>query len=127
MYAREKAFMDDMSAKLLVGLSVRDTKLMHRVFDHVIDNGRVLRTVIQMIGSRSLSSNTATLPIVAPISENGRLSNGSFSEKGTTCFQLPKPNPYHEPKTRPAMQLVANWGAGLLAISKKCENLLFCV
>ncbi len=51
LYAREKAFMKDMAAALLVALSVRDTELMHRVFDRVVDNGRVLRTVFQMIRS----------------------------------------------------------------------------
>ncbi len=51
LYAREQAFMKDMPAALLVALSVRDTELMHRVFDRVVDNGRVLRTVFQMIRS----------------------------------------------------------------------------
>ncbi len=51
LYAREKAFMKDMPAALLVALSVRDTELMHRVFDRVVDNGRVLRAVFQMIRS----------------------------------------------------------------------------
>ncbi len=51
LYAREKAFMKDMPAALLVALSVRDTEMMHRVFDRVVDNGRVLRTVFQMIRS----------------------------------------------------------------------------
>ncbi len=51
LYAREKAFMKDMPASLLVALSVRDTELMHRVFDRVVENGRVLRTVFQMIRS----------------------------------------------------------------------------
>ena len=51
LYAREKAFMKDMPAALLVALSVRDTELMQRVFDRVVDNGRVLRTVFQMIRS----------------------------------------------------------------------------
>ncbi len=51
LYAREKAFMKDMPAALLVALSVRDTDLMHRIFDRVVDNGRVLRTVFQMIRS----------------------------------------------------------------------------
>ena len=51
LYAREKAFMKDMPAALLVALSVRDNELMHRVFDRVGDNGRVLRTVFQMIRS----------------------------------------------------------------------------
>ncbi len=62
VYARERAFMKDMPAALLVVLSKRDTQLMHRVFDRVIDNGRVLRTMFQMIrsgqfGRTSLSSS----------------------------------------------------------------------
>jgi len=51
LYAREKACMKDMPAALLVALSVRDTVLMHRVFDRVVDNGRILRTVFQMVRS----------------------------------------------------------------------------
>ena len=61
VYARERAYMKDMPAALLVVLSKRDTELMHRVFDRVVDNGRVLRTMFQMIrsgqfGRTSLSS-----------------------------------------------------------------------
>jgi 60 kDa SS-A/Ro ribonucleoprotein len=53
--------MKDMPAALLVVLSTRDTELMHRVFDRVADNGRVLRTVFQMtrsgqFGRKGLSS-----------------------------------------------------------------------
>ncbi|MEZ6094246.1 MAG: TROVE domain-containing protein [Pirellulaceae bacterium] len=51
LYAREKAFMKDLPAALLVALSVRDSVLMHQIFDRVVDNGRVLRTVFQMIRS----------------------------------------------------------------------------
>jgi 60 kDa SS-A/Ro ribonucleoprotein len=58
LYAREKAFMKDMPAALLVALSVRDTELMHRVFDRVVDNGRVLRTVFQMIRSGRFRNST---------------------------------------------------------------------
>jgi 60 kDa SS-A/Ro ribonucleoprotein len=62
VYAREHAYMKDMPAALLVVLSKRDTELMHRVFDRVVDNGRVLRTMFQMIrsgqfGRTSLSSS----------------------------------------------------------------------
>ncbi len=62
VYARERAYMKDMPAALLVVLSKRDTALMHRVFDRVVDNGRVLRTMFQMIrsgqfGRTSLSSS----------------------------------------------------------------------
>lgn len=51
LYAREKAYMKDMPAALLAALSVRNTELMHRIFDRVVDNGRVLRTLFQMIRS----------------------------------------------------------------------------
>ncbi len=54
VYARERAYMKDMPAALLVVLSKRDTQLMHRVFDRVVDNGRVLRTMFQMIRSGQL-------------------------------------------------------------------------
>jgi len=62
VYARERAYMKDMPAALLVVLSTRDTELMHRVFDRVVDNGRILRTMFQMIrsgrfGRKSLSSS----------------------------------------------------------------------
>lgn len=62
VYSRERAFMKDMPAALLLALSKQDTELMHRVFDRVIDNGRVLRTLFQMIrsgqfGRTSLSSS----------------------------------------------------------------------
>ncbi len=51
LYSRRKAFMKDMPAALLAALSLRDTELMHRVFDRVVDNGRLLRTLFQMIRS----------------------------------------------------------------------------
>lgn len=62
VYARERAYMKDMPAALLVVLSTRDTELMHRVFDRVVDNGRILRTMFQMIrsgqfGRKGLSSS----------------------------------------------------------------------
>ena len=62
VYARERAFMKDMPAALLAVLSKRDTQLMHQVFDRVVDNGRVLRTLFQMVrsgqfGRTSLSSS----------------------------------------------------------------------
>jgi len=51
VYARERALMKDMPAALLVVLAKRDTQLLHRVFTRVVDNGRVLRTMFQMIRS----------------------------------------------------------------------------
>lgn len=60
IYARERAFMKDMPAALLLVLSTRDRALFHRAFDRVVDNGRMLRTLFQMIrsgrfGRKSLS------------------------------------------------------------------------
>src|ERR1700674_1963569 len=60
VYSRERAFMKDMPAALLVLLSRRDPALFRRAFERVVDNGRVLRTTFQMIrsgqfGRKSLS------------------------------------------------------------------------
>lgn len=60
VYSRERAFMKDMPAALLLVLSKRDRALFRKVFDRVVDNGRVLRTLFQMIrsgqfGRKSLS------------------------------------------------------------------------
>jgi 60 kDa SS-A/Ro ribonucleoprotein len=62
VYARERALMKDMPAALVVLLAKRDPQLLHQVFDRVVDNGRVLRTVLQMVrsgqfGKKSLSSS----------------------------------------------------------------------
>jgi len=62
VYAREYAKMKDMSAALLVVLSTRDNELTHRIFDRVVDNGRMLRTTFQFVrsgqfGRRGLSSS----------------------------------------------------------------------
>ena len=60
VYARERALMKDMPAALLLILSKRDTQLFRRAFGRVVDNGRVLRTMFQMLrsgqfGRKSLS------------------------------------------------------------------------
>lgn len=62
VYSRERAYLKDMPAALAATLASRDTVLFHQVFDRVIDNGRVLRTLFQMIrsgqfGKQSLSSS----------------------------------------------------------------------
>src|SRR5690348_3870855 len=44
VYSRERAFLKDMPAALLLVLSRRDPALFHRAFDRVVDNGRLLRT-----------------------------------------------------------------------------------
>ncbi|MCG6156538.1 TROVE domain-containing protein [Rubinisphaera margarita] len=58
VYSRERAFMKDMPAALVASLSTRDTALMHQVFDRVIDNGRVLRTLFQMVRSGQFGRNS---------------------------------------------------------------------
>ena len=70
VYSRERAFMKDMPAALLVVLSRRDPALFRRAFERIVDNGRMLRTVIQMIrsgqfGRKSLSYALQRLPALA--------------------------------------------------------------
>src|SRR5262245_44084104 len=60
VYSRERAFMKDMPAALLLVLAKRDRDLFRKVFGRVVDNGRVLRTLFQMVrsgqfGRKSLS------------------------------------------------------------------------
>jgi 60 kDa SS-A/Ro ribonucleoprotein len=60
LYSRERAYMKDMPAALLLLLSRRDTELFQRIFDRVVDNGRVLRSLFEMLrsgqfGRKSLS------------------------------------------------------------------------
>ena len=62
VYSRQRAFMKDMPAALLATLAARDTVLFHKAFDRTIDNGRMLRTLFQMIrsgrfGKKSLSGS----------------------------------------------------------------------
>ncbi|RPI90690.1 MAG: TROVE domain-containing protein [Planctomycetaceae bacterium] len=62
VYSRERAFLKDMPAALTALLSARNPALFQQVFDRVIDNGRVLKTLFQMIrsgqfGKKSLSGS----------------------------------------------------------------------
>lgn len=62
VYSRERAYLKDMPTALVATLAARDPTLFHQVFDRVVDNGRVLRTLFQMIrsgqfGKKSLSSS----------------------------------------------------------------------
>lgn len=62
VYSRERAFMKDMPAALLLAVAKRDRALCHTIFDRVVTNGRVLRTLFQMVrsgqfGAKSLSSS----------------------------------------------------------------------
>lgn len=66
IYAREKGYMKDMPAALAVILSQRDSVLLDKVFDRVIDNGKQIRNFVQMcrsgaLGRRSLGSGPKRL------------------------------------------------------------------
>lgn len=51
VYARQKGFMKDMPALLLAVLAQKDVNMFARVFDQVVDNGKMLRNFAQIIRS----------------------------------------------------------------------------
>lgn len=51
IYSRDKGYMKDMPAYLTVMLAGLDTKLFRKVFRRVVDNGKMLRNVIQIARS----------------------------------------------------------------------------
>lgn len=51
VYCREHGYMKDTPALLCAILATRDSKLFERVFDRVIDNGKMLRNFVQIIRS----------------------------------------------------------------------------
>ena len=66
LYARERAFMKDMPAYLCAVLASRDVELLARIFDRVIDNGKMLRNFVQLVrsgqtGRRSLGTRPKKL------------------------------------------------------------------
>lgn len=66
VWARDRGHMKDMPAALLAMLTKADPLLADRVFDRVVDNGRMLRTFVQMIrsgqfGRKSLGSGPRRL------------------------------------------------------------------
>ncbi|WP_266168669.1 RNA-binding protein [Dyella subtropica] len=54
IYARRHAHMKDMPALLLAYLATRDGALLEKVFERVIDNGRMLRNFVQILRSGAL-------------------------------------------------------------------------
>ena len=61
IYCRTRGYMKDMPALLCASLASRDTTLLTRVFDRVIDDGKMLRNFVQIIrsgatGRKSLGS-----------------------------------------------------------------------
>jgi 60 kDa SS-A/Ro ribonucleoprotein len=66
IWARTRGHMKDMPALLLAVLSMQDPVLLARVFPRVIDNGRMLRTFVQImrsgaVGRKSLGSRPKAL------------------------------------------------------------------
>lgn len=51
IYAREHGMMKDMPSALLAHLASVDVELMKKVFDRVVDNGKMLRNFVQLIRS----------------------------------------------------------------------------
>ena len=51
VYARQKGFMKDMPALLLAVLAQKDVNMLARVFDQVVDSGKMLRNFAQIIRS----------------------------------------------------------------------------
>jgi 60 kDa SS-A/Ro ribonucleoprotein len=51
VYARESGFMKDTSALLLAVLAARDVNLFKKVFNRVVDNGKMLRNFCQIVRS----------------------------------------------------------------------------
>ena len=61
IFARQRGQMKDMPALLCAVLAVRDVKLLEAIFPRVIDNGKMLRTFVQIlrsgvVGRKSLGS-----------------------------------------------------------------------
>ncbi len=66
IYARQRGHMKDMPALLLAALSIQDSVLLSRAFPRVIDNGRMLRTFVQImrsgaVGRKSLGTRPKLL------------------------------------------------------------------
>jgi 60 kDa SS-A/Ro ribonucleoprotein len=66
IYARERGHMKDMPALLLATLAVRDVALFAAVFPRVVDGGKMLRNVVQIlrsgqVGRKSLGSRPKKL------------------------------------------------------------------
>ncbi len=51
VYCREKGYMKDMPALLCAVLSSKDPALLEKIFDRVLDNGKMLRNFVQIVRS----------------------------------------------------------------------------
>ena len=96
VYARQSGAMKDMPALLTAYLTVADPDLSVRVFKRVIDNGRMLRTFVQImrsgqIGRASLGSRPKRL--VREWLEQASLAQGGRGEKPMRMLLSAKPLP----------------------------------
>ena len=95
VYSRERAFMKDMPAALTATLAARDTVLFHQAFDRAIDNGRVLRTLFQMIRSgsvrqeESVKLTAAGIPAMAEHGLTGKAAVGVDRKRSEPEGRLP--------------------------------------
>lgn len=51
VFCRERGFMKDVPALLCAVLTIRDPELLQRIFHRVVDNGKMLRTFVQILRS----------------------------------------------------------------------------
>jgi 60 kDa SS-A/Ro ribonucleoprotein len=101
VYARERAAMKDMPALLLAVLSVKNPALLRKVFGRVVDNGRMVRTFVQIlrsgaVGRKSLGSAPKALvrEWLATASDHKLLDAAIGAEpslKDVVCMVHPKP------------------------------------
>ena len=63
VYTREEGFMKDMPAVLCAALSVRDRQLLRKVFNRVLDDGKMVRNFVQVIRSGAVGRKSlGTVP-----------------------------------------------------------------
>ncbi len=63
VYARRNGMMKDMPALLVAHLAVRDSALFEKVVPQVIDNGRMVRNLVQILRSGQLGRTTLPRPV----------------------------------------------------------------
>jgi len=109
IYAREKGYMKDMPAFLLAVLSTRDVDLFKKTFPRVIDNGKMLRTFVQImrsgaVGRRSLgSAPKKAIRAWLQSRKDYQLFRDSVGEKPSLSDVIKMVHPSPESKSREAL------------------------
>jgi 60 kDa SS-A/Ro ribonucleoprotein len=108
LYARERGFMKDMPAFLCAVLAKRDVALLEKVFDRVINNGKMLRNFVQIIrsgkvGRKSLGSAPKRL-VQSWIDEcnDEKLFDASVGNDPSLCDIIKMVHPHPKDRTRAA-------------------------